>query len=113
MVVLFIKKRWWDDTDVSVCYQGRGPKLVLNILILRCLLEMPEVEMPSREVLDPLVGKREFRAGSIHLGVTRVRIVFKMLKVGDVTKENSAGGEAAVRPSSLSPTLAHGHGHIP
>ena len=74
---------------------------------------MPEVEMPSREVLDPLVGKREFRAGSIYLGVTSVEIIFNTLKVGAVTKENSAGGEAAAKPSSLSPTLANDHSHIP
>lgn len=44
-----------------------------------------------------------------------MRMAFNTLKVGDAAKEESAVGEGTVifpKPSSLSPKLTNGHGHI-
>lgn len=89
MTPIFGLSKWLDDsaiygvmvgveTDVFFWYQGQGVKnSVLDILILRCLLEMlGQVVMPSREVLDPQVWMRAFRAGNHQCEVTSVRMVF-------------------------------------
>lgn len=48
--------------------------------------------------------REHLRAVNIHLGVTTVKIIFNTLKVGDVNKEKSAGGEEA---ANLHPYTHH------
>lgn len=46
-----------------------------------------QLELPSREMLNTQVWTGVFGTGDRDLEVTCVKIVFKTLKVGDVTKE--------------------------
>ena len=76
-VFIMIDRNWR-----MLLLSGQGIKnSVSDILILRCLLEMPgQVVMASREVLDPQVWKRAFRAGNINLESPAWRWYLKLFK---------------------------------